>query len=75
MQKNYANCVKIIPKLWYKWYNEKGGEDILFLIKRCIRKNIHVTDIAEEHYGEKGKPVTRKYKNTRRKHEKALQYF
>ena len=54
---------------------EKDGEEILFLIKCCIRWNIHVTDNALEHYGELGKLVIRKYENTRRKHEKTLQYF
>ena len=54
---------------------EKDNEETLFLIKRCIRRNIPVTDNALEHYGEDGKRVITKYENTRRKHEKALLYL
>ena len=47
----------------------------IFSIKRCIRRNIQVTDNAREHYGEEGNHAIRKYENTRRKHTKAQLYF
>ena len=47
----------------------------IFSIKRCIRRNIQVTDNAQEHYGEEGNHAIRKYENTRRKHMKAQLYF
>ena len=39
---------------------ETDGEDILFLIKRCIRLNIHVMDNALEHYEKEGKTCHQK---------------
>ena len=45
---------------------------ILFLIKLCLRRNIHAPDFAYQHYGEEGRRVIRRFENTGRKHEKAL---
>ena len=45
---------------------EIDDKDIILLIKRCLKWNIHVTDNAYEHHGEERKCVIRKYENIQR---------